>query len=148
MEQITDVIVTPLKRILGEKGHVFHGIKKSDPGFKAFGEAYFSTVNYQVIKGWKKHFEMTMNLVVPQGKIRFVIFDDREESSTKGIFQTILVSPENYCRLTVPPGVWMAFQGVENGLNLLMNLADMEHAPDEQINLPLDDPKFSQYVWE
>jgi len=148
MEQITGVIVTPLKRIIGEKGSVFHGIKKSDPGFEAFGEAYFSTVHHQVIKGWKKHHEMTMNLMVPAGTIRFVIFDDREESATQGVFQTLVVSPENYCRLTIPPKVWMAFQGLSEGLNLLMNLANLEHSPDEQINLPLEDSKFSQYVWK
>lgn len=147
MEHVAGVIITPLKRIEGDKGSVFHGVKKTDEGFAGFGEAYFSTVNPQTIKGWKKHYEMTMNLVVPQGAIKFVIYDDRENSSTKGIFQEIIISSENYCRLTVPSQVWMAFEGIGNGQNLLLNVANMLHDPDEQINLPLDHSNFSKYVW-
>lgn len=147
MEQIEDVLVTPLKRIIGDKGNVYHGIKKNDSGFMGFGEAYFSTVNHGVIKGWKKHYEMTMNLMVPEGVIRFVIYDNRQDSATKGVFQTVTISPDNYCRLTVPPNVWMAFEGLAHPLNLLMNVANMPHDPNEQINVPLDHPDFSAYVW-
>lgn len=147
MEHINGVLITPLKRIAGEKGGVLHGIKKTDPGFVDFGEAYFSTVNYQMIKGWKKHQKMTMNLVVPQGSIKFVVYDDRENSPTQGIFQSFMLSANNYCRLTVPPQVWMAFEGIGQDLNLLMNVADIVHDPDEQINVPLDHPNFKAYVW-
>lgn len=147
MEHINGVLITPLKRIAGEKGGVLHGIKKTDPGFVDFGEAYFSTVNYQTIKGWKKHQKMTMNLVVPQGSIKFVIYDDRENSPTQGIFQSLILSADNYCRLTVPPQVWMAFEGIGQDLNLLMNVADIVHDPDEQVNVPLDHSNFKAYVW-
>jgi dTDP-4-dehydrorhamnose 3,5-epimerase len=148
MEQhIKDVVITPLKRIEGEKGSVYHGIKKTDAGFAGFEEAYFSTVNPGTIKGWKKHYEMTMNLVVPQGTIKFVLYDDREGSDTEGVFQHLIISPENYCRLTVPPKIWMAFEGLATSVNLLMNVANMIHDPNEQINLPLDHAKFSAYAW-
>ena len=48
--------------------------------FNHFKESYFSTVNGDVIKPWKKHNKMTLNLVVPLGEIKFVLFDDRRES--------------------------------------------------------------------
>ncbi|MDR1544239.1 MAG: dTDP-4-dehydrorhamnose 3,5-epimerase [Prevotellaceae bacterium] len=135
---ISGIILSPLKQIFHPLGDVFHAMKKSDSGFAGFGEAYFSTIKKGEIKAWKKHKEMTLNLVVPVGKIRFVAFDDREESSTKGVFNEFTLSVENYCRLTVPLQVWLAFEGVGE-YNLLLNVANMKHNPDEVERKNLDE---------
>ncbi|RUM69071.1 MAG: dTDP-4-dehydrorhamnose 3,5-epimerase [Sulfurospirillum sp.] len=132
------VILTPLKRIRHPKGDVFHGMKKSDDGYAGFGEAYFSTVNKDDIKGWKKHTLMTLNLVVPVGAIKFVVYDEADKS-----FFTQTLSPENYQRLTVKPGAWVAFKGVGE-YNMLLNLANLEHDPDEAVNIALEE---IDYAW-
>ena len=77
---IEGVILTPLKKISHPRGDVFHGMKKSDNGYAGFGEAYFSTIKNGEIKGWNKHKRMTLNLVVPVGKVIFIIYDGREKS--------------------------------------------------------------------
>lgn len=128
---IQGVRLTPLKQIFHPKGDVFHGIKKSDPGFNGFGEAYFSTIHYQDTKPWKKHLRMTLNFVIPVGKIRFVLYDDRTDSPTCGHFFDVTLGEGNYQRITIPPGIWVAFSGVGTTLNLLLNLADLEHDPEE-----------------
>jgi dTDP-4-dehydrorhamnose 3,5-epimerase len=133
---IDGVILTPLRQIQHPQGDVFHGMKKSDAGFAGFGEAYFSTVRKGDIKAWKKHLSMTLNIIVPTGEIRFVLFDDRPVSPTKGATNEFTLSPDNYYRLTVPPQVWMAFQGLGDD-NRLLNIASMEHVPDEMERLPL-----------
>jgi len=126
------VIVTPLKQIFHPKGDIFHGMKQSDSGFSGFGEAYFSTINQSDIKGWKKHTQMTLNLVVPIGEIEFVLYDE----ATKEFF-TINLSPKNYQRLTIEPNLWVAFRGIGE-YNMLLNLASIEHDPKEAINMELD----------
>lgn len=126
------VTLTPLKQIANPKGDLYHCMKKSDPGYSGFGEAYFSTVNRGVIKGWKKHTKMVLNLVVPVGAIEFVVY----EEATKAFF-SVLLSQKNYQRLTVEPGLWMAFHGVDD-FNMLLNLASMEHDPNEAQNVALD----------
>jgi len=133
MDKITiqGVLLTSLKKIHHPMGDVFHGMKKSDPGFSGFGEAYFSTINHEDTKPWKKHVEMTLNFVVPIGEIRFVIFDDREDSSTKNNFFDVTLGDSYYQRITIPPGVWVAFSGVGVKYNLLLNLANLEHDPSE-----------------
>ncbi|MCT4638571.1 MAG: dTDP-4-dehydrorhamnose 3,5-epimerase family protein [Bacteroidales bacterium] len=143
---INGVIITPLKRISHPKGDVFHGIKKSDDGYVGFGEAYFSTVNHGVIKAWKKHSRMTLNLIVPEGEVKFVLYDDRENSDTNGNFQEVVLSQNNYSRLTVPPGVWMGFEGVGKDLNMLLNVADIPHDPEEQLNIPMEESNIN-YNW-
>ena len=127
---IKGVFLSPLKQIFHPQGDVFHAMKSSDDGFAGFGETYFSTITKGEIKAWKKHTEMTLNLVVPVGKIRFVAYDDRQDSETKGVFNEFVLSLENYARLTVPPHVWLAFQGLDEK-NLLLNIANIEHNPNE-----------------
>jgi dTDP-4-dehydrorhamnose 3,5-epimerase len=126
---IKDVLITPLDIIETPGGKVMHAMKKTDVGFVDFGEAYFSNIEYNSVKAWKRHREMTLNLVVPIGKIRFILFDDSICDNEK--FQEVVISKSNYCRLTIPPMVWMGFQGLSEGGSTLLNIADIEHDPDE-----------------
>lgn len=144
-DNIEGVVLTPLKIIDNPRGSVYHGMKKSDPGFAGFGEAYFSTVNHGDIKPWKKHLRTTLNLIVPVGKIRFVLHDEREGSITKGNTFAYELGPDNYKRLTVPPEVWMAFEGLGEGLNLLLDVTDLEHDPDEAERVDLSE---FEYKWQ
>ncbi|MDV6168390.1 dTDP-4-dehydrorhamnose 3,5-epimerase [Flavobacterium sp. DG1-102-2] len=147
MDKITieGVLLTPLKQIHHPKGDVFHGMKKSDAGFSGFGEAYFSTIHHDDTKPWKKHFRMTLNFVVPMGQIRFVIYDDRQGCASYGTFFDVTLGVDNYQRITIPPNVWVAFSGVGKDYNLLLNLADLEHDPQEvERKESIDD---IQYQW-
>jgi dTDP-4-dehydrorhamnose 3,5-epimerase len=135
------VILSPLRVIHTSGGNVMHALKASDPTFAGFGEAYFSAVHHGSVKGWKRHRRMTMNLVVCAGTIRLLLYDDRPHSPTMGAYEQHILSPESadtYARLTVPPGVWLAFHGVGEGSNLLLNLASIEHDPAESEVRELD----------
>lgn len=130
------IILTPLKQIFNPKGDIFHAMKKSDIGFDGFGEAYFSTVKKDDIKGWKKHTKMTLNLIVPIGEIEFIIYDEDTQE-----FESIKLSPNNYQRLTVKPNLWMAFRGCGE-YNMLLNLASIEHDPSESETLEIEQIKY------
>ena len=131
------VTLTPLKQITHPKGDIFHAMKASDDGFSGFGEAYLSTVNQDEVKGWKKHTEMTLNLVVVIGEIEFVVYDDNS-------FYSVKLSKNNYQRLTVEPGLWLAFRGLDSE-NMLLNLSSIEHDPNESENVDLD---IINYNWD
>jgi len=129
---IAGVLLTPLKEIETPGGNVFHAMKADELSYRGFGEAYFSTIQFEKIKPWKRHNRMTLNLIVPIGKIRFVLYDDRADSPSKNMYsEVVLGNPENYARLTVPPGVWVAFQGVAEEVSWLLNIADLAHDPHE-----------------
>ena len=130
------VTLTPLKQIHNSKGDIFHAMKKSDNGFDGFGEAYFSTIHKGDMKGWKKHTRMTLNLVVPIGNIEFVVYN--EENKT---FFNVQLSQNNYQRLTVKPNLWMAFRGLEEN-SMLLNLASIEHDPNETQNIEMGEIKY------
>ena len=88
---------------------------------------------------------MTLNLVVPIGSVAFIIYDNRQNSNSKGSFFRVELSSSNYQRLTVLPELWIAFKGKNNNTNLILNIADMEHDPDEIERLDLDQ---FDYDWE
>ena len=129
MSRVDGVVLTPLKQIHNPKGDVFHAMKRIDEGFAGFGEAYFSTINQNDIKGWKKHTEMTLNLVVVSGEVEFVVYDG------DGFFN-VKLSKKNYQRLTVRPNLWLAFRGLSDE-NMLLNLASIEHNQNESENVDI-----------
>ena len=136
---LNEICVTPLKRISVTGGDVLHAMKKSDPGYVDFGEAYFSMVEFGAIKAWKRHLQMTLNLVVPIGEVQFVLID------SVGLIREERIGEGHYARLTIPPGIWFGFQGVSKKTALLLNIADIEHSPDEVERKELDEVK---YDWE
>lgn len=129
----TNIQETPLKRIAVAGGDVLHALRCTDQGFKGFGEAYFSFLNKDAIKAWKMHLRMTLNLVVPVGEVRFVFF-----SQDGGALGEKVIGDSNYVRLTVPPKVWFGFQGLSSPANLVLNIADIQHDPDEVLRKPLE----------
>jgi len=132
LNQVSRIIVTPLERITVKQGDVLRFMKCSDPGFVSFGEAYFSIINYQAVKGWKRHLRMTLNLVVPFGLVRFAFIDER------GSKRFEISGSERYVRITVPPGIWFAFKGQGAPYSILMNIADITHDPNEIERIAID----------
>lgn len=135
---IADLVLTPLKIIKDDRGQVMHMVRNDSPNFQNFGEVYFSTLNKGVVKGWKKHTEMVMNLTVVQGQIEFTFIDDRD--SGKPTTQTVVVdTQDNYQLLTVPAGIWFCFKNLADGPSMLCNCASIAHRPEEAINISLDE---------
>ena len=120
-----------------EGGNVMHALKKSDLGFAGFEEAYFSWIKKDFIKAWKRHNKMTMNLVVPLGNVRFIFTSDDNSQ-----FKTIIIGSQNYSRINVPPGIWFGFQGIDEPKSLILNLANIEHDPNEMDRLDINEIKY------
>ena len=136
---IEGVIITPLKQIPDERGTIMHMLKSTDPAFNQFGEIYFSGVYPDVVKAWHIHTEMTLNYAVPIGRIKFVLYDDRPNSSTFGEVQELFIGSDNYCLVTVPPNIWNGFKGCGTEMSLVANCASIPHDPNEISRLdPID----------
>lgn len=143
---IEGVCITPLKQIPDERGKIMHMLRSDALGFTGFGEIYFSCVYPQAIKGWHIHKKMVLNYAVPHGNIKFVLYDDRPDSPTKGEVQEVFMGPDNYCLVTVPPMVWNGFKGLGNEMAIVANCASIYHDPDEIARLDPFDPSIP-YDW-
>lgn len=128
---IDGVVLTPLRQIFDERGKVMHMLREDAPIFSRFGEIYFSCTHPGVVKAWHLHKEMTLNYAVIYGEIKFVLFDDRPESTTRGEVQELFISPENYLLVTVPPQIWNGFKSVGTQTAIVANCATLPHNADE-----------------
>ena len=128
---IDGVILTPLRQIFDERGKVMHMLREDSPVFSRFGEIYFSCTHPGVVKAWHLHKEMTLNYAVIHGEIKFVLFDDRPDSPTRGEIQEFFISPENYMLVTVPPMVWNGFKSIGTAASIVANCSTLPHSADE-----------------
>ena len=127
------VVINKLKRIYVEGGDVLHCLKSSDKVFQEFGEAYFSFIEMNYIKAWKRHIKMTMNLIVPIGTVQFVFY-----SPDKNFIMSPKIGEDNYCRITVSPGVWFGFKGLAKDKSCIINISNIIHDPFETEKMPLN----------
>ena len=139
---LDDILVTPLARIKTTGGDVLHAMKQSDAGYAGFGEAYFSWVSAGVVKAWKRHMRMTMNVVVPVGQVRFVFRSVNADGGDE--FRVEEIGIDRYARITVPPGIWFGFQGLGTPQSLVLNIASIPHDPNEVERLAISEVK---YAW-
>lgn len=122
-------VFTELRRIETSGGEVMKALHADEPGFLGLGEAYFSRVDPNCVRGWKRHNEMTVNVVVPVGHVRFVIATAQDAETAE--FEEYDLGPSHsYGRLTIEPGTWFGFKGGAEG-GLVLNLSDIVHRPDE-----------------
>jgi len=140
------VVVTLLKQIEDERGKVMHFLRSDWDVYNGFGEVYFSVIKSGKIKGWKKHKEMTQNLVCVTGEIKLVLYDDRNESITYGNLREIYIGEQNYNLITIPPGIWVSFASL-NEESVLANCASILHDPAEGLSLPVETERIP-YNWE
>jgi dTDP-4-dehydrorhamnose 3,5-epimerase len=141
---IAGVKVVPLKRIPDERGTILHMLKRTDPHFTAFGEIYFSTVHPGVVKGWHRHKNMTLHYACVSGRVKLVIYDEREGSPTKGKLMEFLMGDLNATCLKIPPGVAHGCRALE--LSHILYVTSSVYAPDDEGRIPHDDPTIG-YDW-
>jgi dTDP-4-dehydrorhamnose 3,5-epimerase len=144
---IDGVIVHSLRQIPDDRGTVMHMLRATDPHFAGFGEVYFSTIYPGVVKGWHLHRRMTINYAVPHGRIKLVLFDDREGSRTRGSLEELYLGDGNYALVQVPPLVWNGFKGVGVDMAIVANCASIVHDPDEIVRLDPMNNDVIPYDW-
>jgi len=132
---IEGVKIVPLRRIPDERGTIYHMLRCSDPHFVQFGEIYFSTVYPGVVKGWHKHRDMTLNYACIFGRVKVVLYDERESSQTKGTLVETFLGPDNYSLVVIPPEVWNGISGMSEPFAIVANCCTHPHDPTRSIRL-------------
>jgi len=132
---IEGVAIVPLRRIPDERGTIMHMLRRDDEHFLEFGELYFTTIYEGVVKGWHKHTEMTLNYACPFGRIKLVLYDDREGSPTHGTLVEVFLGPDNHVLAVIPPGVWNGVKSMSAPFALLANCCTHTHDPSRTTRL-------------
>ena len=144
---IEGVQITSRRIIPDDRGKIMHIMKSSDSQFSTFGEVYCSTVYPGVVKGWHMHKEMTLNYLVLKGNIKFVLYDDRPESTTYKQIQEVMIGENQYVMVTVPPFVWNGFKGIGTEEAFVINFTDIPHDANEIVRMDPHEKKLINYDW-
>ena len=123
---LNKIKVTPLQIIKSPLGNVMHVLKKKELKNWSFGEAYFSKIKFGKIKSWKYHLKMTLNLVVPYGKVKFVFYSRQDD-----LFRVVEMGEKKYSRLTIPPKIWFGFKGISRHESIILNVTNIKHSSKE-----------------
>lgn len=143
---ISGVRLTQLKVIKDSRGKVMHMLRNDSSTFKSFGEIYFSTVFPNIVKGWHLHKDSDLNYVCVYGKVKLVLFDKREKSESYNKIQEIILSPDNYFLVTIPPNIWNGFKGIGKAESIIANCLSLPHNEEEMVRKDFNDPTFN-YEW-
>ena len=144
---IDGVRTKKLKVIPDERGRLMEMLRSDDELFCGFGQAYLTTAYPGVVKAWHYHRLQTDHFVVVRGMMKVVLYDDREDSPTRGEVNEFFLGEHNPTLLQIPPRVLHGFKCIGTEEAMVINLPDrVYHYPDPdeystdtlQNNIPYD----------
>jgi dTDP-4-dehydrorhamnose 3,5-epimerase len=97
-------------------------------------QVLFVALRPREVSAWHRHDQQYDYVACCQGALRVVLYDDREDSPTRGTLQEHLVGGGNPTGLAIPPGVWHGIQNLDSSTSSFVNLFDREYNhenPDE-----------------
>jgi dTDP-4-dehydrorhamnose 3,5-epimerase len=131
---IEGVHIKKLRFIEDERGRLMEVLRKDDPFYRKFGQAYVTTARPGVVKAWHYHMLQDDNIALLVGKIRFGLFDARKDSRTHGESMDLLVDEKAPVLIHVPKGVYHGFKCVGDVEAMVMNVPTEPYnhnSPDE-----------------
>jgi dTDP-4-dehydrorhamnose 3,5-epimerase len=146
---IDGVIVKELTVISDERGFLMEILRSDDDIFSDFGQVYVTAAYPGVVKAWHYHKKQVDSFTVVSGMAKFVLYDQREDSRTKGEVNEFFVGDRSPFLIRIPPGVYHGFKAIGNSpavaLNIPNSTYDYEN-PDEQRVDPHDND--IPYDWD
>lgn len=139
---IHDVEVRDLQVNLDERGHLVEAFRSDWDEYEPEPAMSYYSVTYPgIIRAWHRHLRGQVDyFTCPQGRIKIGIYDDREESPTKGELDTFVIGEDKPRVVRVPGDCWHGFKAIGTKPALMVNypseLYDYEE-PDEE-RLPWD----------
>ncbi len=119
---IEGVKLKPLTVIPDERGRLFEVLRCDEKLFKKFGQVYITTTYPGIVKAWHLHKIQTDNFVCISGMLRVALYDDREDSPTRGRIDEFFVGEHNLNLVVIPPGVWHGWKCVGQKEAIVLNV--------------------------
>jgi dTDP-4-dehydrorhamnose 3,5-epimerase len=118
---IHGVTVRKLNVISDERGRLMEILRSDDKEFSKFGQVYITTAYPGVVKAWHCHKIQDDNMTVVKGMVKLVLYDDREDSPTKGVINEFFVGDHNRILVHIPRFVWHGFKCVSDAEAMIVN---------------------------
>ena len=145
---IEGVKVKKLKVIPDERGRLMEMLRSDDDLFIKFGQIYMTTAYPGVVKGWHYHKKQVDNFVVVKGMMKVVLYDDRDNSSTKGEVNEFFMGEHNPILLQIPLLVYHGFKCISDGEAMCINCPTQlyDYKEPDEFRIPAHTDKIP-YDW-
>jgi dTDP-4-dehydrorhamnose 3,5-epimerase len=124
-----------------ERGYLMEILRDDEEFYAGFGQVYVTTCYPGIVKAWHAHTRQTDHICCLTGTMKLGLFDDREDSPTRGETMSLILGLVHPALVKVPPGVWHGFTAVGGEMAMILNVPtehyDYEH-PDELRRDPCD----------
>ena len=146
---IDGVKIKQLKPIADERGRLMEMLRSDDELFEKFGQVYMTTAYPGVVKAWHYHEKQTDHFTVVKGMAKVVLFDGREDSSTKGEVNEFFMGVHNPILLKIPKKVFHGFKCISEEEAVIINVPTEPYNRDQpdEVREPWDSKKIP-YTWE
>ncbi len=138
---IDGVGVRRAKVLPDERGRLGEIMRADDPWFEKFGQVYFTTTYPGIVKAWHFHKKQTDHFYVLKGALKVALYDEREDSPTKGVVNQVYMTEHLPALVRIPPGIqhgWMCVGDTEAYIvNIVSEMYDY-NSPDEFRTHPHD----------
>jgi dTDP-4-dehydrorhamnose 3,5-epimerase len=118
---IHGVRVKNLRLIPDERGRLMEILRSDDDLFIRFGQIYMTTAYPGVVKGWHYHKKQIDNFAALKGMIKLVLYDQREDSPTRGEVNEFFIGEHNSQLVQIPALVLHGFKCVGNEEAIVVN---------------------------
>ena len=131
MDLIAGVAIKRLTPIPDERGWLMEILRRDDDIFEKFGQVYVTAVYPGVVKGWHYHKLQTDNFCVLTGMVKLVLYDPRDDSSTRGMVNEFFLGEHNRLVVRIPPLVCHGFKGIGVKEALVLNVPTEPYRRDD-----------------
>ena len=118
---IRGVVTKKLNVRSDERGRLTEIIRKDDQFFLEFGQVYMTTAYPGVVKGWHYHKKQIDNFAVVRGMVKLVLYDNRDDSPTKGEINEFFLGEHNPVLVQIPNLVLHGFKCISQEEAICIN---------------------------
>ena len=142
-------IIKKLNIISDERGFLMEILKSNDDIYDKFGQVYITCCIPGYVKAWHYHKIKTDYFTCINGIARVVVYDNREESSTKGKLKEYILDINNPMLVKIPPGCYHGFEAIgKNNANIISITSEPYDPSDtDEYRIPFDD-KLIPFNWD
>lgn len=146
---IKDSFYKQLKFIADERGRLMEILRNDEEIFSKFGQVYLTTTYPHVVKAWHYHKFQDDNICCVKGMLKLVLYDDREDSPTRGEINEYFIGDHNPAVVRVPKMVYHGWKCVSEEEALAINVPTEAYRRDEPDEYRKD-PHMNDipYKWE
>lgn len=146
---IDGLVVREVKHVPRDHGVITETYRPAwDPTGAPIVHIYQSRLFPGAIGAWSCHMKAVDRLFCNQGFLKVVLYDDREESGTRGMINELYVGDARPTFIVLPPGIWHGLQNVGPVDALVLNYPTLayDYEDPDHWRLPHDTSEIP-YEW-